>query len=471
MRFHLDELVQYIRQGETNTVEFKATPPRTGALAERLCGLANTRGGLLLIGVSDHGKVVGVNAHKAVDALLQAARLIQPLLVFDPPEPEIYSIEGKQIVVASIPPRTGTLYQAGGACWTRRGTYTVPLTVPQIFEAGHDQGVLSWELQFPLDATLDAIDEDRVIHYLKQRSSGRAIAQLGTLEEILLGLRAGRRAESGEVRPTNAGLLFFGRDPQHYLLQSEVVCVLFRNTTGTGGYVDRKNVIGALVDVIDETEAFLQKYVAIGARIEGWKRIDLPEYSLEALREAVVNAIVHRDYSRDGESIRVFYFPDRIEIHSPGLLLPGITVERMQQGKVTSKLRNPVLTSLLREVPGYIERIGSGVRFMLQETKRQGFPSPIFEETDEFVVTFPRDLEQVQGLPSPQLASGAEMDQEVRIARAMRYVQQHGSISNKEYQSLNNVSDNTALRDLSMLVTQGQLREVGRGRGRRYKLP
>ena len=80
---------------------------------------------------------------------------------------------------------------------------------------------------------------------------------------------------------------------------------------------------------------------------------------------AVVNAVIHRDYTRRGESIRVFYYADRIEVHSPGLLLPGVTVEQMRRGEVISKLRNPILAGLLRDIPGYMERVGSGIRLML----------------------------------------------------------------------------------------------------------
>ena len=166
------------------------------------------------------------------------------------------------------------------------------------------------------------------------------------------------------------------------------MCVLFRETVGASRYADRKFVTGTLQELIDGAEAFLNRYIAVGARVEGWKRIDIPEYSLEVLREAVINAVVHRDYNKRGESVRVFYYPDRVEVHSPGLLLPGITVEQMERGEVQSKLRNPVLAGLLRDIPGYMERIGSGIRFMLDETKRMGLPTPQFRETGEFIVTF-----------------------------------------------------------------------------------
>lgn len=291
---------------------------------------------------------------------------------------------------------------------------------------------------------------------------------------------------TGEVLPTNAGVLFFGSEPQRHVPQSEVVCVLYRDESGVGGYVDRKIVTGTVQELIDQTEAFLNKYVAVGARIEGWKRIDLPEYPIEALREAVVNAVVHRDYSRDGEGVRVFFYSDRIEIHSPGLLLPGVTVELMARGEVMSKLRNPALAGLLRDVPGYMERIGSGIKLMLSEMRRLGLPDPQFREISEFVVTFRKATDvPPSGHPQPgstlwdeagiQQGSLSEesvpVEQKRRMELAMRYVREHGSITNREYRGLTGISLNTALRDLEALVSQGALKIVGKRRGRHYKLP
>jgi ATP-dependent DNA helicase RecG len=225
--------------------------------------------------------------------------------------------------------------------------------------------------------------------FIARRSgSGRQSGRFKDIERMLIGMRCAVEVRGGAIVPTNAGILFFGQSPQDHIPQSEVVCVLFREAVGASRYADRKNVTGTLQDLVDGTEAFLNRYIAVGARVEGWKRIDIPEYSIEVLREAVINAVVHRDYSRRGEKVRVFYYPDRVEVHSPGLLLPGITVEQMERGEVQSKLRNPVLAGLLSTIPGYIEQIGSGIRFMLDETRRMELPAPQFREMSEFIVTF-----------------------------------------------------------------------------------
>ncbi len=284
----------------------------------------------------------------------------------------------------------------------------------------------------------------------------------------------------------NCCLLFFGYDPQLHIIQSEVVCVLYRDTLGVGGYADRKIITGTIQELIDETEAFLSQHVPVEGRIEGWKRIDLPDYPLEALREAVVNAAIHRDYTRRGESIRVFYYADRIEVHSPGLLLPGVTVEQMRRGEVTSKLRNPILAGLLRDIPGYMERVGSGIRLMLEETKQMGLPPPQFREMSEFVVTFSKAPAMA---PSPLSTSSVTLwdtetrqvnitaneplllEQERRMQQAMQYVREQGVITNTMYRELTSVSEATARRDLEALVERGALRGTGKTRGRQYRLP
>jgi ATP-dependent DNA helicase RecG len=149
------------------------------------------------------------------------------------------------------------------------------------------------------------------------------------------------------------------------LPQSEVVCVKFADEVGVRSYVDRTNVRGPLPELIDQASSFLRQYVRVGAAIRGFKREDEPEYPYEALREAVVNALVHRDYSRVGETVRLFMYTDRVEVRSPGGLMPTVTIEDLLAMRVTSIPRNPILAGFLRDIPGYMERIGSGTRFMI----------------------------------------------------------------------------------------------------------
>ncbi len=359
----------------------------------------------------------------------------------------------------------------------------------ELSEMIYDRGLRDWELEPAYNATMEDIDVEKVKAFIAQRSaSGRQTGRFKNIERVLIGMRCAVEASGGTIVPTNAGMLFFGLNPQNHIPQSEVVCVLFRESVGASRYADRKIVTGTLQDLIDGTEAFLNRYIAVGARIEGWKRIDIPEYSIDVLREAVINAVVHRDYSRRGERARVFYYPDRLEVHSPGLLLPGITVEQMERGEVQSKLRNPVLAGLLSNLPGYMEQIGSGVRFMLDETKRLDLPPPQFREMSEFMVIFqkaPALLAPQPRLPykgetlweehedvRPEIVVQDRRAEQVekRLIQALHYVQEHGFITNGIYRQLTGVTDRTAHRDLERLIERGRLKGTGQKAARRYVL-
>src|SRR5712692_7075698 len=164
-----------IADGETSTVELKKAVPRPGELAERMCGMANAQGGLIIIGVEDSSlKIVGVPDARMTlthDMVLRAARQIDPPLLLDPAEPEVYQLDGKKVVVATIPPSRGPLYQASGVCWMRRGTHTIPLSVLEMLELANDRGLQDWELQPARDATMEDIDSEKVEAYLQQRST------------------------------------------------------------------------------------------------------------------------------------------------------------------------------------------------------------------------------------------------------------------------------------------------------------
>lgn len=198
--------------------------------------------------------------------------------------------------------------------------------------------------------------------------------------------------------------------------------------------------------------------------------VDYREYPHEAVREALVNAVVHRDYSRRGQRIRVFMFDDRIEVYSPGTLPPGVSLEKMRRLEPQSVLRNPIIVGVFRDLGSrYIERLGTGIRRMALAMEGHGLPRPHFGEVgSEFRVTLmgpgERFVEEVAARPA---WAAALSDRQVE---AVLYVGEHGRITNREYTQLTGVSYNTAHRDLSDLCKRGLMEQRGRGRGTYYVL-
>jgi len=243
MYFTEVSLRQLIAAGESSTVEFKIKAPRPAELAERICGMVNSRsGGVIVLGVEDaSGAIVGVaKPNDMIDLLLRAARMIRPPVTFAGGGPSVVTIDGVPLVVAQVPPNDGPLYQASGVFWQRRGTHTTPMTVEDIHVHLHASGALAWEHAICQHTTLADLGADLIGRYLNLRDEhSRINLRHMPHEEMLIRLKYAARDSDGHIRPTNVGMLLFGLDPQLYLPQSEVVCIRYADSLGVGKYQDR----------------------------------------------------------------------------------------------------------------------------------------------------------------------------------------------------------------------------------------
>ncbi|MDO9529210.1 MAG: ATP-binding protein, partial [Syntrophales bacterium] len=192
--------------------------------------------------------------------------------------------------------------------------------------------------------------------------------------------------KDGEIN--NAGVLMFAAKSEQFIRYSEVICGAFKGTNRSYIY-DRKDVRDDLLIQLNESMGFIRKQLNVRSEIRGINRYDIYELPLDALREAVVNAIVHRDYSMRGTSIYVAVYDDRVEIENPGGFPAGVTQENF--GK-TSIRRNLILADLFHRM-GKVERMGSGIRKMKNLMKEADLKPPVFEVSTFFRATFYRDPE------------------------------------------------------------------------------
>ena len=465
-----DQIKILVEGGETAEVEFKIKPPRDSELAERICGMANSRtGGIIIFGVEDKTtRPVGLDKpNEAIDSILKATRLVKPPVALEEPGPMEFNLDGAKVVAIKIPRNNGTLYQVANGFLLRKGSFTMHMTTEEVEERLGTYGSTRWERGLCTRASMADLDHSLIEKYLAYRGErGRRSRRYTSTEELLVGLEcAATDRQSQELKPTNVGILMFAYDPQLYLPQSEVVCIRYADSLGVGKYIDRKNLFGNVVELIDKATDFLNIHSKVGAEIRGFRRADIPDYPMEALREAVVNAIVHRDYSRVGESIRIFIYNDRIEVRSPGVLLPGITIDDMVHMTVTSRPRNPLIAQFLRDIPGYMEKVGSGIRLMINEMRQLGLSDPEFAEVHEFVVTFRNGM----------VTSSSDIKTESRLNSrqliALQMVREKGSFSSSEYRGVTGATETTARRDLNDLLERGVLISKGNKRALRYYLP
>ncbi len=269
-------------------------------------------------------------------------------------------------------------------------------------------------------------------------------------------------------RPTVAGLLLFGRNPTTFLPRCGVTFVRFtgehvRRGEDGAGYGRRAEVTGPLAYVIQRVYEIVQEEIHLGAVVRGLQRQEQWVYPPTAVREALVNAVAHRDYRLQGRAIEVRMFSDRMEISSPGGLPGYITLDNIVEEHFS---RNPRIVSGLFQW-GYIEELGMGVDLMIEEMVAAGHPPPEFRASEaSFTVVF-RSVRQRR--PMPQGLENLTLNE--RQARALAYIQQHQRIRSRDYQDLcPDVSPETLRLDLADLVERGILLKIGRKRGTYYIL-
>jgi ATP-dependent DNA helicase RecG len=189
-------------------------------------------------------------------------------------------------------------------------------------------------------------------------------------------------------KPTAAGILFFGRKPQFFFQSSRVICAYIKGKDLAVPPFDKKDITGRIPDILENTLKFINLYLREEHVINGFEPEIRREISPAALREAVVNAVAHRDYTVGGP-IRVIIYEDRLEIRTPGKLPNSVTIESMKIGG-SHILRNPTIYNLLYKM-GMVTDLGSGVRRIITLVRSHSQKEVLLQETDnEFILTIPR---------------------------------------------------------------------------------
>jgi len=261
---------------------------------------------------------------------------------------------------------------------------------------------------------------------------------------------------------TNAGILLFGKNPQEFFHQASIKCIRFKGTDVTGEMLDFKEIESDLFTEVEEVEKFIFNNISLRAWIEEGKieRRERWEYPPKALREAIVNAIVHRDY-RIPSKIQIRIFDDRIEFWNPGRLPVGWTVETLKE-EHTSEPFNPLIARIFFWV-GYVEEVGTGTNKMIRWCKEWGLPEPEFKiKSNNIVVIFRKSKLTEEYLNNLGLT---EREKEI-----IQFLKEKKRITSADIQKKYEVSRDTANRWLNKLLGLNLIERKGRGKAVYYIL-
>ena len=436
--------------------------PSADPLAETLVAFANADGGTVLLGVETTGSLTGdLMLEDAESTLREALRQCRPLMRTD-----WQQFDGRDgLAVAIQVPRSPDLHSlVDGRVLVRTGSGNQPLDGNKISVLAATKASGDFEMETVAGATRVDLDEEVIDDFLQLRTSrlGRDLGQ--SKDEIL----AAVGALTPQGQPTVAGLLLFGKEPQFFVPQSGLIFVRFAGTEPRGpgglpGYGRREEFNGALARVIESAWTILLQEMRGDAVVRGLQREDRTLYPKFAVREALVNAVCHRDYRLTGRRVEIRQFDDRLEVSSPGGLPGYITLDNIVEEHFS---RNPRLVNGLFEW-GYIEQLGLGIDRMIEEMVEAGHTAPEFRATSySFTVILRRNLE-------PQRKAMPEWEGRMneRQIRALQYLQEYGRIANREYREIcPNVSPETLRLDLVDLVDKGLAMKIGDKKGTYYIL-
>lgn len=402
-----EHLLARIRLGEDGALELKeltcsgqrVVTPLRDELADELAALANARGGLLVLGVSDKTReVTGI----APDALDLAERFVSEVCTdsLKPPlAPDIRRVAlpvagGERLVITVDVPRSLFVHQSPGGYFHRVGSSKrkmAPDFLARLFQQRSQTRLLRFDEQLVASATLDSLDETLWRRFETPRTHDAR-------EDLLRKLGMAGMDEGGTWRPTVAGVLLATRDPREYLPNAFVQAVAYRGTSAVPQgardlyQLDARDITGPLDEQVFESCRFVHRNMKVGATKDLGRR-DLPQYDLTAVFEAMVNAVAHRDYSVHGSKIRLRLYADRLELYSPGGIANTMGVESLRYRQAA---RNEAITSLLAKIPvprgidwlatdraTLMDRRGEGVGIILERSEALSGQRPEYRLIDE----------------------------------------------------------------------------------------
>ena len=419
---------------------------------KEICGFANAQGGKIHIGKNDKGEIVGLDEYKKL--MEDIPNKIKNALGITT-EVNLLEEENKFFIEIVVFPYSVPI-SVRGSYYFRSGSVKQELTGAALNEFLFKRAGQTWDDVIDQRATFDHIDENTIKKFLKKaEETGRLPNVEGlTLPQLLDKLRL---TENGKLK--RAAIILFGKDPGAFYPNTFVKIGKFDDDGFTIRFQEVEE--GNLIEVLDKVLRTLdQKFLIRHISFEGMNRIETLEYPIPALREMLLNALIHRNYM--GAPLQLRVYDHKLTLFSHGTLPDGITLEQLTEPH-SSYPRNPILADVCFK-GGFIDAWGSGIMKIINSCTDAGLPTPTIEEKAAgILVTLFQDKYALEGLQKIGLNQ--------RQIKAVSFVKENGKITNKQYQDINNVAKPTAARDLTELIEKYKIFNItGQGKATSYQL-
>lgn len=449
-----NELKKNIDKHETEQLELKSSLSQINEIAESVSAFSNAGGGKILIGISNSGKVLGVDVGK--DTIERLANKIisntEPRVC---PKISVEEVEGKKVIVVDVKKSEETVL-AFGRPFKRVGKSGARMGREEYEKRVLERKKAYWDSQVCENARLEDIDAERVKWFLRKAKTER---NFNVEPETPVAEALERLELAKEGKLTNAAVLLFGENPQKYFLQAETRCARFKGTEPVKPFLDMKVFGGNIIEQVERSVGFVLEHIPMKVYLAGKpEREEKYEYPQDAIREAIINAICHRDYEESG-NVQVRIFDGRIEIWGCGPLPDPLTPEDLKK-KHKSIPRNPLIAKCFFLIK-FAEQWGTGTNDIISMCLEWGLPDPLFEEiAGNFVITFRKYYLTDEIMK--------KLSERQRIVA--EYLREHGKINRSECMKLLNTSKDTAFRELLALQKKNIIKKEGEGKAVYYTL-
>lgn len=386
----LEEIKKIIDQGESTTVEFKKSTGVLKAAFETVCAFLNGDGGIVLIGVTDGGKIIG---QEVSDRTRQ--EIAHAMSEIEPPAQSRISITYVSIDTENEKKIIAVKVKAGQHIpytFDSRAFHRVQSTSSKIPQHRYEQLIVergqlnhSWDNLFATRYTINDLDQDLILSIVYEAVNNQQLPASAVKDNIDKILERLRLVSEGKM--LNAAVVLFGKDLFPIYSQCQMKLARFKGVNKRE-FLDSSYFYGNIFEMLNQGELFIKRHLPVAAKVVPgqFRRVEIPIIPFDAIREALLNALCHRDYSIKEACVNVAIYADRMEIYSHGGLPPGVTIEKIKQG--FSKPRNGLIAEVLHKC-GYIETWGRGIQNIIELCQEVGAPEPQFLADDlEFKVIF-----------------------------------------------------------------------------------